>query len=284
MITDTDLPTDRKGRELWVADRVELIAAVARRRLRAMVVKEYAEFVESIVAAAGDLSLFDDIPSQWLTVVQGELIPMVGETYLAGSVTAWLGLPAEPTAEFASRWAAVTNEAALSYMDVATNRLAGVGDLTWGLVKAKASDAMAKGLSNEALRVEIESVSSFTEYRADTIARTETVGAYVQGDMAGARALGANGPVEKVWVAALDARTRDDHAEAHDQCVPIDAMFDVGGEMMDAPHDQSATPGNVVNCRCIVEFLYAGDTRPDGSTVEAVGGVAGEIEMGDNEG
>lgn len=273
MIRESDLPRSRRERTAWLDVQEARLGRLARQRMRALVLKEYREFAESIVAS-GDLSLFDDIPSQWLTIVTGELAPAFGELYLAGSITAWLGMPFEPTPAFAAAWGSVTNEAAVSYMAQATNRLAGVGETTWQLVKGKATDALSRGLTNEQLKDEIAAVGRFTEYRADTIARTETIGAYVQGDLAGARALGDNGPVDKVWVAAIDNRTRDDHAEAHDQCVPFGSMFTVGGELMDAPHDPSASAGNVVNCRCYVEFLYPGDTRPDGSTVEEATGRA----------
>ena len=33
------------------------------------------------------------------------------------------------------------------------------------------------------------------------------------------------------------------------------------------PHDPSGSAFNIVNCRCYVEFLYVGDTRPDGTVI-----------------
>jgi uncharacterized protein with gpF-like domain len=154
-------------------------------------------------------------------------------------------------------WTRLAASTQQGIVDAVTAAMAG------GLGPHDAAKAMTKGVLNQ---------GGLTMARANTIARTETVGAYVQGDLAGARALGDSGPVEKVWVAAIDARTRPSHEDADGQCVPIDDTFDVGGEAMDAPHDPSAPDGEVVNCRCIVEFLYVGDTRPDGTTVEGPDG------------
>lgn len=267
MIDESTLPSDRAGRERWLSDRQDEIARLTRRALR-RIIGDAADAYSTSLTAAGDLAAFDGIPRAWLAVIESEIAPAIAETYQAGQVTAWLGLRSTPSERYAARWAAVANENAVSYLRDATNRLSGVGDRTWRQVRAKAQSAVAKGLPNEALKAEIEKLTGFSEFRADTIARTETVAAYVQGDLAGARALGDNGPVEKVWVATFDARTRPSHEEAHDQCVPIDEKFSVGGELMDAPHDPDADAGEVVNCRCYVEFLYPGDTRPDGSVIE----------------
>lgn len=271
MLDTSSLPLDREGRAAWLAARQDEIAAAVRAALRSTVERAVKRFMDSLpdaLVASGDLGAFDEIPKAWLVVVDGELLPKIGETFQAGQVTAWLGTNYQPTPGHAVKWQAVANQNAVSYMADASNRLSQVGDDTWKMIRKKAQNAVAKGTTNEALKKEIESITGFSEFRADTIARTETVGAYVQGDMAGARALGVNGPVEKVWVAAIDARTRETHAAAHNQCVPMDQPFDVGGVKLDSPHDPSAPPGEVVNCRCYVEMLYPGDTRPDGSIVE----------------
>jgi hypothetical protein len=263
----SSLPTDPAERAAWLDAREDACAALVRTGLRRVVEQAQGRYLGTLTAA-GDLAAWDSIPGAWLTFVQTQLVDELGTTYLAGHMTAFVGLKVEPTAEFAARFAAVANEAAVSYLQDATNRLAGVGDRTWKTIRAQVSDAVEKGVSNEELKTRIENIVAMSEQRADTIARTETVGAYVQGDMAGARALGDRGPVDKVWVATLDIRTRDSHAEAHDQCVPLAEPFNVGGVQMDSPHDPNAPAAEVVNCRCYVELLYPGDTRPDGSVVE----------------
>lgn len=260
-------PADRAGIEAWLTERADAIAARTRARLREIVHDAYAGFVDSLTAA-GDLTKLDQIPSQWMAFVEDELAPIIGTTHLSGSLQAWLGSGIETHHVHAQAWLDTVNQNAVSFQDEASNRLAGVGDAVWHDVRSQTVSAIKDGATNEELKGQIEGITGFSEYRADTIARTETVSAYVNGDMAGARALGDKGPVEKVWVATLDKRTRETHAEAHNQTVLMEAMFDVGGVMMDAPHDPGAPPSEVVNCRCYVEQLYVGDSRPDGSTVE----------------
>lgn len=276
-IIDADaLPTDRRGVERWLDRRAALAARKTRLALRKIIGDALDGILDSLTASV-DLTPLDSIVDAWLTVVSEELLPDLGATYMAGSVTAWLGMPKLSTLtqqttnraiDFAAQWSNVVNDNAVSYMAKASNRLAGVGQTTWRQVRSQVSNAIEKGLSTEDLKEQIESTRQWSEFRADTIARTETNAAYVQGDMAGGRALGNDGPVEKVWVAVLDNRTRESHADASDQCVPFDESFEVGGVSMDSPLDPSAPPEEVVNCRCYVELLYEGDTRPDGSTVE----------------
>ncbi len=278
MIDESALPTDRAGQARWLADREEQIAATTRAALRSIVAAAYDRFASSLTAA-GDLGELDSIPGAWLTFSKDTLVNDLGEVYQAGQMTAWVGMNTQPTQAFADMWTAVANENAVSYMAGAVNRLAQVGETTWRLIRQQTVTAIAKGVPVEDLKAKIENITSFSEYRADTIARTETIGAYVQGDIAGARALGENGPVEKVWVATRDARTRPDHVGAHDQVRPLAVPFDVGGVQMDSPHAPGAPAGQVVNCRCYVELLYPGDARPDGSLVEAVPVVGAPVLM-----
>lgn len=285
MPTDvSSLPTDRAGRQRWIRRQEARVATLVRARLRGVVVGAYERFTDSLTAA-GDLTILDDIPHAWLTAVYTDIAPALEEIYLSGAATAWLGIGADPASLLSQAFMRVTNENAVSYMAGATSRLSGVGQNAWQLIRAKTVTAIQTGAGTEHLKQQIESVTQFSEFRADTIARTETNAAYVQGDMAGARALGDDGPVMKTWVAVQDARTRDDHSDADGQTVPIGGLFDVGDEQLDSPHDPSASAGNSVNCRCYVEFLYAGDTAPDGSTVEDTGpAVPGSISIDDDEG
>lgn len=258
-------PADRDAQARWLVAREETIAGLCRDAMRSAVVGAYERFTAGLTAA-GDLNELNTIYTTWLNFVQTILVDALGEVHLSGAVTAWLG--ADPSPDIAEVWAAAVNHNAESFMHGHLPKLANVGQRTKIMVQRQVENAVTKGLTNEELKAKIEDITRFSELRADTIARTETIGAYVQGDMAGARALGVEGPVEKVWVATLDRRTRPTHVEAHDQTVPFDETFEVGGVAMDAPHDPSAPAGEVVNCRCYVELLYAGDTRPDGSTIE----------------
>lgn len=281
MLDSLSLPDSPEALARWLTRHEAAVAAKVVAALQQIVHGAWDAWVNTLTAAAPDLSAFDGIPQAWLTFITDELIDDLGELYLAGNMTAWVGLPFTPSVEFAEQWQAVVNDNAVSFLRDATNRLAGVGDTTWKMLRAQVSHAVQNGVDRETLKGKIEDLTGWSEARADTIARTEANGAYVRGDLAGARALGQQGPVEKVWVATRDARTRLSHANAHDQVQPFGSQFSVGGVSMDAPHDPSAPAGEVVNCRCYVEFLYAGDARPDGSTVEPKP-VAGHVSA-DNE-
>lgn len=60
---------------------------------------------------------------------------------------------------------------------------------------------------------------------------------------------------QKMWVAILDDHTREAHAEADGQTVGIDEPFEVDGEQLMYPGDDSmgASEGNLINCRCSAE-------------------------------
>lgn len=62
--------------------------------------------------------------------------------------------------------------------------------------------------------------------------------------------------VKKVWLAVLDDRTRDAHAELDGQERNVDEPFDsILGKIM-YPGDPSADPANVWNCRCGLIYNY----------------------------
>jgi SPP1 gp7 family putative phage head morphogenesis protein len=87
--------------------------------------------------------------------------------------------------------------------------------------------------------------------RSQTIARTETISAT---NYAKLEAGGQAGMRVKVWITALDERTRPWHAEANGQVVDMDEPFIVNGEELMYPGDKSGSPENIVNCRCTVAF------------------------------
>ena len=250
----------------WLAIRESEVAELTTAALDRIVVGAFETFVRSMTAA-GDLTALDTIPNAWLTFVNEELVDELGDTYLAGSMTAWLGLKSAPTQKYAESWAAVVNQAAVTYQQQATNRLVGVGQTTWEMVRKQTVQAVKDGLTHDQLSAKVRDVTEFSKHRADTIARTEVNSAFINGDMAGAEALGDYGPAEKVWKATPGPRTRPSHSAADDQCVPFDQPFEVGGIAMTSPHAAGAPASEVVNCRCYVAFLYPGDTRPDGTVV-----------------
>jgi hypothetical protein len=268
-VDDWLIPPDNQADvDRWLAEAEERIAADVRATLRRIVADALAAY-ESTITAAGDVSALDTIPANWLEYVQDDFGTLLGVMHRSGSLTAWTGAMAVHVRQAVNgqAWADVVNDAAIDYQRTATNRLARVGDDLWGDIRSKTVDGLAAGMTNEDIKTEVERITGFSEMRADTIARTETVAAYNAGDYAGAKALGEFGPVEKQWLAANDRRTRPSHVAADGQVVAFDQSFKVGGVEMDRPHDPGAPAGEVVNCRCVMILLYPGDTRPDGSTV-----------------
>jgi len=86
--------------------------------------------------------------------------------------------------------------------------------------------------------------------RLEYIVRTETLGAMNFGHICGYE---QSGVVEgKEWLATMDERVRDAHAEADGQIVGMDEPFVVGGEALEYPGDPAGSPENVINCRCTV--------------------------------
>jgi hypothetical protein len=84
---------------------------------------------------------------------------------------------------------------------------------------------------------------------AELVARTEMVSAGNGAAMIGARA--AAGPrARKIWLATPDGRTRPEHREASGQEVPLDQLFEVGGEEADYPGAASLSLNMRGNCRC----------------------------------
>jgi len=261
-------PTDPTDLADWLEDRSAGLARLVSGVLVPAVTDAVRRFSNSLTAA-GDPAVFDAIHWIWMGALQGEVGGYTATMFTSGALGVYVQAPTSTGIpfSFAQAWASVVNEEALIYQAAATNRLVGVGDAVWQDVRASVVDAVASGATNEDLLASIQDITGFTEFRADTIGRTETIAAYNGGDMAGARALDEFGPVEKEWMAESGPRTRESHADANGQTVPLDSPFMVGGYAMDRPHDPSAPAEEVVNCRCSVGFLYPGDRRADGSIV-----------------
>ena len=97
-----------------------------------------------------------------------------------------------------------------------------------------------------ALKAEGEAMNT---WRALRIARTEVMTASNAGSLQGAKDLQM--PMDKIWIATLDDRTRDSHAVMNNVAVDINEKFDNG---MDCPGDPAGGPGEVINCRCTVAY------------------------------
>jgi hypothetical protein len=266
----SDPPSDLAERQRWRLDAEEDFARLVRAVLRRVVVGAYERFTTTLTAD-GDLSALDSIPIEWAAAVRLDLTPVLERMNQAGAVSAWNSSPAATRAPVAAaqNWLAVANENARNYALSAENRLVGVGQGVWANVNAGVVRALERGMGTEDLKGEVERLTRFSEFRADTIARTEINAAFVGGAYRGEQALGEYGATHKEWLAAGDARSRESHLDVSGMVVPFDEPFNVDGEDLLYPMDPSGSAGNVVNCRCDLLYYYPGDTLPDGTTVPA---------------
>jgi len=108
------------------------------------------------------------------------------------------------------------------------------------------------GASFDDMVKEIES-PDFTRQRARLIARTETVGAANQANYINAVESGK--PLNKIWIAARDNRTRPDHVAVNQTVIPLHQKFVVGDSLMLYPGDKNGSAAEVCNCRCTVAFI-----------------------------
>lgn len=141
------------------------------------------------------------------------------------------------------------------------NQLAGqVASTTYDDIKLALRDGIMKGESIPDLAARVQSkLQGSSNTRATTIARTETVSAYNGGVHSGAGELPPEIAAGMLWIAAIDERTRPDHADADGQVVRVGEPFIVGGEELEYPGDPNGSPENTINCRCATAILTPED-------------------------
>ena len=106
---------------------------------------------------------------------------------------------------------------------------------------------------------------NFYRWQALRIARTETTAASNYAATVSSSVSGVL--MDKVWVSALDARTRRepeshfDHYHMNQVKVPLDKPFNVSGEKLMFPGDPKGSAGNVINCRCSVAQVVRRDAN-----------------------
>lgn len=73
------------------------------------------------------------------------------------------------------------------------------------------------------------------------------------------KATGMGIKCKKCWLATLDSRTRDSHADLDGEVVDINEKFSNG---LLFPGDPNGNPGEVYNCRCTMAYEYEGYESP----------------------
>jgi HK97 family phage portal protein len=113
-------------------------------------------------------------------------------------------------------------------------------------------EGVAAGESVDQLAARVRGVfHELSTYRAKTIARTETVGGFNAASHTVAHAAG--GVERRRWLATGDKRTRATHMALHGTEVEgFDTRYDNGCLY---PGDPSGPPKEVIQCRCVEEFI-----------------------------
>lgn len=89
--------------------------------------------------------------------------------------------------------------------------------------------------------------------RAVNMAKTESNAINNYGDLLDAK---NSGKTKKTWNTIIDGREREWHKDVNRTTLPIEEPFDVNGELMMQPLDDTmgASADNIANCRCWLTF------------------------------
>jgi len=142
-------------------------------------------------------------------------------------------------------------------------------DFAWNMRKVMAvvTSAVIAGSGLPEIRGRVSSIYDMNMRVANRALVTAATGAESMGKLAAYRAELASGiPIEKVWVAVMDNRTRKTHRELDGQSVPLDRPFliESTGERIWYPADPDASPQERYNCRCSLEFRVVGQPEDSG--------------------
>lgn len=126
-------------------------------------------------------------------------------------------------------------------------------DIPWNMKKINSQvlQGVIQGESIPNIAKRIGHVQEMNKAAAIRSARTIVTGAENKGRMDSYQRAQDDGIIlEKEWLAAIDSRTRDWHAELDGQTRPIDKPFENAIGKIMFPGDPSADGANVYNCRC----------------------------------
>jgi HK97 family phage portal protein len=128
---------------------------------------------------------------------------------------------------------------------------------TWDEVSAVLREGFNEGLSTSAIADRVKaSFDGFANYRANNIARTESVYSVSAADLEVAEQNELGETFLKYWICSRDNETRATHLAAETSYadgIPLDEPFSVGDDSMDAPGMGSLAEENC-NCRCSIGY------------------------------
>lgn len=254
---------DGTGRDPWLPARLDarLEAARVERDIRAAVWAALSEWLTLTARRVLRGDLPPNLDAIWARVpAWREAVELI----LAGEVWKALALAFEKLLGRGYAWD--SRPAMTRYLAEVRNRLVRVPDEVYDLVAAEVTRGANLGESISELAARVDSVLSTTgserwPNRATVIARTETIGALNAGraDAFAAVAEETDDPLEKVWLATDDRRTRPTHDVADGQRVPVGAPFIVGGFPLAFPGDPTGPAHEIIQCRCTLLLVEPGE-------------------------
>ena len=137
-------------------------------------------------------------------------------------------------------------------------------DIPWNMKKINSQvlQGVIQGESIPKIAKRIGNVQEMNKDAAIRSARTIVTGAENKGRMDSYHRAEQDGIIlEKEWLAAIDSRTRDWHAELDGQTRPIDEPFENAIGKIMFPGDPSADGANVYNCRCTLVSRVKGFSK-----------------------
>ena len=146
-------------------------------------------------------------------------------------------------------------------------------DKKWNAKKINAEllQAIENGESLSKMSERLMKVTDMDKTAAIRNARTMTTAFENLGRLDGMKKMQDNGiALQKEWLATMDDKTRDSHAELNGQKANIDEPFHSSlGDIM-YPGDPNAEPSNYYNCRCTLLYDIQGfeSTLPKGTILE----------------
>lgn len=217
----------------------EAVAALIEKQKRAVLAQLHARRKDATDAAANPFDLTRWI-EEFIEQVKPILSAAVSASGAAALADAGIGIAFD-----------VLEPAVLEFLQARAQRFAEqVNETTWTQLKDALTEGLQNGESIPDLAARVESVmAERIRSSGEVIARTEIIGASNGGQIL-AWKQNADLLEGKEWLATLDDRVREEHEAAHGQVVPLNAAFEVGGELLEYPGDDAGSAGNVINCRC----------------------------------
>jgi hypothetical protein len=203
-----------------------------------------------------DAARVSDQQQFWTSEVDNEIVPVIGRV-LRGT---WRRVTRQGDPD--------TDPFVSTFLNDAGNRLVRIPDEVYSLIVAEVERGIREGDGIREVTQGVNTIltasgSELWPNRAQTVARTETMGAVNAGvfraTQLAAEARGDLAPF-KMWLATMDDRTRPTHRAADRQRTLLTEPFVVGGAQLLFPGDPRGPANEVINCRCTMLPVVLGET------------------------